>query len=226
MSTGGARVYVIDSVHDLEVIYTTISKWCRELFPLSEALWPFIYSRVACVLYTLCFSYLSCCFLFPVKSPSSKYQDVRMVDSIPVLVKNRMSKKHHMCFVTLYEYYLCLYYIDVKTEAQKNEGSLHSSLISKSKLFWWRRRLNSLFNIFLIILFYLFTYFFFSFFLAVLLSVGFWFPGKRSNLCSLQLKHGVLPTGPPGKFFDSFSISPTEQNVYLYSQKFSINDRK
>ena len=40
-----------------------------------------------------------------------------------------------MCFVTLYEYYLCLYYIDVKTEAQKNEGSLHSSLISKSKLF-------------------------------------------------------------------------------------------
>lgn len=47
--TGGARVYVIGSVHHLKVIP-------KGVFPLSETLWPFIYSRVVCVLCTLCFS--------------------------------------------------------------------------------------------------------------------------------------------------------------------------
>ena len=53
---------------------------------------------------------------------------------------------------------------------------------------------------------YLLIFSFLFFFVAVLLSVPwFWLPDKRSNLCPLQLKHGVLTTEPSGKFFDSFS---------------------
>ena len=44
--------------------------------------------------------------------------------------------------------------------------------------------------------FYLFVYLFFC---HTILHAGAYFPNQESNLCPLQLKHGVLTTGVPGK---------------------------
>lgn len=65
---------------------------------------------------------------------------------------------------------------------------------------WNHFLISFLLSCFIYLLIFLF------FFLAVLLSVPwFWLLDKRSNLCPLQLKHGVLTPEPSGKFFDSFS---------------------
>ena len=50
-----------------------------------------------------------------------------------------------------------------------------------------------------------FSFLSFLFFCYTEWNVGSYFPKQRSNLCSLQWKHRVLTTGPPGKSSVSFS---------------------
>ena len=54
---------------------------------------------------------------------------------------------------------------------------------------------------------HIFSFLFFSFYWLHHVFAGSYFPDQGSNPCSLQWKHGILTTGPPGKSLQFFITS-------------------